>query len=191
MHKENKMNRTIKNRDRKNNMKNKRTYRIAIVAVMMWVCCLMHANAQTELYEKYKHLTDVTVACVMNFYVNDTTQVELTMLAPQTKDAVYYLVEEFNLGIEKDIIDERLGDKNNMGLFSRNVSKNEPTKKYRAIREEDDYKQMSVLVYNYNVGSLIVFHNIETEERYDVISSYLVDVLNEPEKFPSIDNVKK
>ena len=169
-------------------MKNKRPAKATIVALMMWICCLMHANAQTELYEKYKHLTDVTVACVMNYRVNDTTEVEITLLAPHTKEAVYYLVEEFNLGIEKDIIDERLGDKGVMSLFRKLVHKDDPTKSYGSINEDDDWKNVSRLVYNYNIGSLVVFHNIETEKRYDAISRYLMNVLRNPEKFPSIEN---
>ncbi len=191
MHNENKMNRTTKNRDKKNNMKNKRPAKATIVALMMWICCLMHANAQTELYEKYKHLTDVTVACVMNFYVNDTTQVELTILAPQTKEAVYTLVEEFNLGIEKDIIDETLGDKNNMGLFSRNVYKNDPTKKYGAIGGNDDFKDISVLAYNCNTGALLIFYNIETIERARIVSKFLNNSLKNPEILNDIEQIIK
>ena len=188
MHNENKMNRTTKNRDKKNNMKNKRAAKATIVALMMWICCLMHANAQTELYEKYKHLTDVTVACVMNYSVNDTTQVELTMLAPQTKEAVYYLVEEFNLGIEKDIIDKTLGDKRVMSLFRMLVHKDDPTKSYGAINEDDDWKNVSRLVYNYNTGTIVIFHDIENRERRLAIGRFLTGTLTEPEKFPTIDN---
>ena len=155
------------------------------------VVLLGTAKAQTELYKKYEHLEDVTVVCIMKLPINDTMTAQVTLLAPHTKEAVYYLVEEFNLGIEKDIIDKELGNKGNISLFRKLVSKNDPTKSYGVVNGDDDWKNVSRLVYNYNVGSLVVFHNIETEERNDVISSYLIDVLNEPEKFPSIDNVKK
>ena len=146
------------------------------------------AMCQTELYKQYKHLTDVKVVCIMKFPINDTTTTSLTLFVPKTKEAVYYLVEEFNLGIEKDIIDERLGDKGVMSLFRMLVHKDDPTKSYGAINEDDDWKNVSRLVYNYNVGSLVVFHNIETEKRYDAISRYLMNVLRNPEKFPSIEN---
>ena len=191
MHNENKMNRTTKNRDKKNNMKNKRAAKATIVALMMWICCLMHANAQTELYEKYKHLTDVTVACVMNYSVNDTTQVELTMLAPQTKEAVYYLVEEFNLGIEKDIIDKTLGDKRVMSLFRMLVHKDDPTKSYGVVNGDDDWKNVSMLVYNVNIGTVLIFQDIETMERIKVISDFLTTALTKPEILKNIEQVVK
>ena len=152
------------------------------------VVLLGTAKAQTELYKKYEHLEDVTVVCIMKLPINDTMTAQVTLLAPHTKEAVYYLVEEFNLGIEKDIIDERLGDKGVMSLFRKLVHKDDPIKSYGAINEDDDWKNVSRLVYNYNVGSLVVFHNIETEKRYDAISRYLMNVLRNPEKFPSIEN---
>ena len=89
---------------------------LILMAIALWLGTAMPTVGQTELYKQYSHLKDVTVACIMNFYVNDTTQVELTILAPQTKEAVYYLAEEFNLGIEKDIID-KLCDNVNTGVL--------------------------------------------------------------------------
>jgi hypothetical protein len=143
---------------------------------------------QTKLYKQYQHRKDITVACAMAFPITDSVKVDVTILAPKTKEAVYTLVEEFNLGIEKDIIDEGLGDKNNMGLFSRNVYKNDPTKKYGAIGGNDDYKNISVLAYNYNIGTIVIFHDIDTKERDRAIGRFLTGTLTEPEKFPTIDN---
>ena len=163
---------------------------IVLIATTL-IISLQNIYAQTDLYKKYQHRKDITVACAMQFPINNDVKTDITIFAPKTKEAVYYLVEEFNLGIEKDIIDERLGDKRVMSLFRMLVHKDDPTKSYGVVNGDDDWKNVSRLVYNYNVGSLVVFHNIETEERNDVISSYLIDVLNEPEKFPSIDNVKK
>ena len=59
-----------------------------------------------EMTENYDNLTD-------------SVKVDVTILAPKTKEAVYYLVEEFNLGIEKDIIDEGLGNEENNFLKSK------------------------------------------------------------------------
>ena len=172
-------------------MKNKRLAKATIVALMMWICCLMHANAQTELYEKYKHLTDVTVACVMNYRVNDTTEVEITILAPHTKEAVYYLAEEFNLGIEKDIIDEGLGNKGNISLFRKLVHKDDPTKSYGVVSGDDDLKDVSMLVYNVNIGTVLIFQDIETMERIKVISDFLTTALTKPEILKNIEQIIK
>ena len=171
-------------------MKNKRPAKATIVALMMWICCLMHANAQTELYEKYKHLTDVTVACIMNFYVNDTTQVELTILAPQTKEAVYYLAEEFNLGIEKDIIDNRFGQQERYSLYTYYVRKDDVKKRFGEIKTDEDFKDIAKLAYNYNMGTIVIFHDIDTKEKAIIVETFLVSTLKDRKKFPSVDNVK-
>lgn len=172
-----------------NNMKTRKTKpTLILMAIALWLGTAMPTLGQTELYKQYSHLKDVTVACIMNFYVNDTTQVELTILAPQTKEAVYYLVEEFNLGIEKDIIDKTLGDKNNMGLFSRNVYKNDPTKKYGAIGGNDDYKNISVLAYNYSMGTIMIIHDVNNKERGRIIGEFLINVLEQPDLLPKTNN---
>lgn len=162
---------------------------LILMAIALWLGTAMPTLGQTELYKQYSHLKDVTVACIMNFYVNDTTQVELTILAPQTKEAVYYLAEEFNLGIEKDIIDKNLGDEYS-GLSRRIVYKNDVKKRYGDIESPDDYKNISRLIYNYSAGTLLIFHDIDTEERFMAISELLTDVLTNPEKFPTIDKVR-
>ena len=170
------------------NQKGKTNKRMIVMLATTLIIGLQNIYAQTELYKKYQHRKDITVACAMQFPINNDVKTNITIFVPKTKDAVYYLVEEFNLGIEKDIIDKTLGDKRVMSLFRMLVHKDDPTKSYGAINEDDDWKDVSMLAYNYNVGSLVVFHNIETEKRYDAISRYLMNVLRNPEKFPSIEN---
>ena len=161
---------------------------LILMAIALWLGTAMPTLGQTELYKQYSHLKDVTVACIMNFHVNDTTQVELTILAPQTKEAVYYLVEEFNLGIEKDIIDKTFGDKNNTKLRRYNVYKDNVKKRYGPIKSPDDYKNISELVYSYSNGTIVVFHNIDTKERNIAIGTFLTNTLEYPEIFPSVNN---
>ena len=160
------------------------------IITMLALAMLLPASAwsQTSLYKQYEHRTDIVAMCVLNYSINDTVKVNITLLEPKTKEAVYTLVEEFNLGIEKDIIDERLGDKYS-GLSIRNVHKDNVKKRYGAIESPDDYKNISMLVYNYGTGALLVFHNVDTKERDNAIGTFLTNTLTEPEKFPSIDNV--
>ena len=147
------------------------------------------AMCQTDIYKQYKHLTDVKVICIMKFPINDTTTTAITLFVPKTKEAVYYLAEEFNLGIEKDIIDKNLGDEYS-GLSRRIVYKNDVKKRYGDIESPDDYKNISRLIYNYSTGTLLIFHDIDTEERFTAISELLTDVLTNPEKFPTIDKAR-
>ena len=159
---------------------------ILLTVVAIYTCWPL--NAQTKLYNQYKHRTDMTVMCVMDFPLTPDIKTDITMFVPKTKEAVYYLAEEFNLGIEKDIIDKMLGNENNNKLRRYNVYKDNVKKRYGAIESPDDYKNISKLVYSYSKGTIVVFHNIDTEERGDVVGTFLTNTLTEPEKFPSIDN---
>ena len=166
-------------------MKN-RIYIYAILLMTIAATMAPKAMCQTELYKQYKHLTDVKVVCIMKFPINDTTTTSLTLFVPKTKEAVYYLVEEFNLGIEKDIIDKDLENEYS-GLFRCNVCRNNVKKAFGPIIN-NDYTNVSELVYNCSKGTIVVFHNIENRERKIAISKFLTGTLTEPEKFPSIDN---
>jgi hypothetical protein len=127
----------------------------------------------------------------MAFPVTDSVKVDVTILAPQTKEAVYYLVEEFNLGIEKDIIDKTLGNKGNISLFRKLVHKDDPTKSYGVVSGDDDLKDVSMLVYNVNIGTVLIFQDIETMERIKVISDFLTTALTKPEILKNIEQVVK
>ena len=149
--------------------------KLIYASIVFMISTIDMAIGQTELYKQYEHLEDVVVACAMDFPV-DTIKVEVTVLEPQTKDAVYYLVKEFNLGIEKDSIDKCLEAKNK-GLISRIVHKNDPKKEFGPLKNTEDYSDISILMYNCNTGAVIVFHNIETKERRIIIAKLITGTL--------------
>ena len=163
----------------------KRKILILIITIVA-MAATQNAYCQTALYNQYKHLTDVRVICIMDFPVDENVKVDITMLEPKTKEAVYYLVEEFNLGIEKDIIDKDLENEYS-GLFRRIVYRSNVKKAFGQVTSAD-YNDISELVYNCSKGIILVFHNIETRERRIAINKFLTNTLIELEKFPSIDN---
>ena len=146
------------------------------------------AMCQTELYKQYKHLTDVKVVCIMKFPINDTTTTSLTLFVPKTKDAVYYLVEEFNLGLDKEKVYNRFGKEERYSLYTYNVRKDNIKKIYGPITSDEDYKNMSILAYNYNMGIIIIFHDINTEDRYKIINRFLIKALKQPDLLPKTTN---
>lgn len=163
----------------------KRKILILIITIVA-MAATQNTYCQTDLYNQYKHLTDVRVICIMDFPITGQVKVDITMLEPKTKEAVYTLVEEFNLGIEKDIIDKDLENEYS-GLFMCNVCRDNVKKDFGPIIN-NDYTNVSELVYNCSKGTIVVFHNIENRERDIAISKFLTGTLTEPEKFPSIDN---
>lgn len=169
------------------NYKSRKNIVATLLLCIIWLLPTV-AWCQTKLYKQYKHRTDLVAMCIMNYPITDSVKVDVTMLVPNNKEAVYYLVEEFNLGIEKDIIDKTLGDKNNTKLRRYNVYKDNVKKRYGPIKSPDDYKNISELVYSYSNGTIVVFHNIDTKERNIAIGTFLINTLAEPEIFPSVNN---
>ena len=167
------------------NYKRRKNIVATLLLCIIWLLPTV-AWCQTKLYKQYKHRTDLVAMCIMNYPITDSVKVDVTMLVPNNKEAVYYLVEEFNLGIEKDIIDKDLGDEYS-GLFMCNVCRDNVKKEFGPIIN-NDYTNVSELVYNCSKGTIVVFHNIENRERDIAISKFLTGTLTEPEKFPSIDN---
>ena len=149
---------------------------------------LFALQGQTKLYNQYKHRTDMVVMCVMDYPLTDSVKVDVTLFIPKTKEAVYTLVEEFNLGIEKDIIDKDLGDEYS-GLLTRIVCIDNVKKKY-GNTSSDDYTNISKLVYNCSKGVILVFHNIETEQRSDILEQFLIGTLKRPELLSQINEDK-
>ena len=168
------------------NYNNRRTF-VATLALCIALLLPAMAWCQTDLYKEYEHRTDLVAMCIMNYPITDSVKVDITMLVPNNKEAVYYLVEEFNLGIEKDIIDKDLEDKYS-GLLRLNVHRNNAKKAFGRI-SADDYANVSKLVYNRSKGTIVVFHNIESKERDIAIGSFLTNALTEPELFPSVGSV--
>ena len=90
------------------NYKSRKNIVATLLLCIIWLLPAV-AWCHNKLYKQYKHRTDLVAMCIMNYPITDSVKVDVTMLVPQTKEAVYYLVEEFNLGIEKDIIDKTFG----------------------------------------------------------------------------------
>ena len=170
----------------------KRKILILIITIVA-MAATQNAYCQTALYNQYKHLTDVRVICIMDFPVDENVKVDITMLEPKTKEAVYYLAEEFNLGLDKEKVYNRFGQEKKYTLYTRNVCKDDIKKRFGEIKSADDYENVAILAYNYNTGTILVFHNIETEERDNVINSFLFAVLKQPKLFENvgINNITK
>ena len=69
-------------------------------------------------------------------------------------------------------------------LYTYNVYKDDIKKVYEKITTAEDYKNISKLVYSYHAGIIMIYHNIETEERDDVIRRYLINSIKKPLRLP-------
>ena len=145
-------------------------------------------HCQTKLYNQYKHRTDMVVACAMAFPITDSIKTDITLFQPLTPDHLWPMVQEFNLGLDKEKVYNRFGQEKKYTLYTYNVCKDDIKKRFGEIKTDEDFKDIAKLAYNYNMGTIVVFHNIETEERDNAISEFLIGTLTEPEKFPTIDN---
>lgn len=164
------------------NVKSRAKKVLAMLAVFWIVAESLYG--QTQLYEQYKHRTDITVACIMQYPITETVKTDVTMFIPKTKEALWAMVQEFNLGLNKDKVYERLGAQKKYSLFMSNVCKDNIKKGFGPIKSADDYKNMMRLAYNYNKGVILVFHDIDTKERSDEVRRFLLRTLKNKGKLP-------
>ena len=155
-----------------------------IVVAIMVVCGSLPIYAQTDLYKQYEHRTDMVVMCVMDFPITPDVKTDITLFMPKNKEDLWPMVQEFNLGLNKDKVYERLGAEKKYSLFMSNVCKDNIKKGFGPIKSADDYKNMMRLAYNYNKGVILVFHDIDTKERSDEVRRFLLRTLKNKGKLP-------
>ncbi len=165
------------------NYNNRRTF-VATLALCIALLLPAMAWGQTDLYKEYEHRTDLVAMCIMNYPITDSVKVDITMLVPNNKEAVYYLVEEFNLGLDKEKVYNRFGKEERYSLYMHSVHKDDIKKGYGEIKSGDDYNNTSKLVYNYNTGTIMIFHDIETKERDYIITSFIIEATVNPDILP-------
>ena len=145
-------------------------------------------HCQTKLYNQYKHRTDMVVACAMAFPITDSIKTDITLFQPKTPDHLWPMVQEFNLGLDKEKVYNRFGKEERYSFYMYSVHKDDIKKSYGEIKSDEDYKDIAILAYNYNIGTIVIFHDIDTKERDRAIVKFLIGTLTEPDKFPTIDN---
>ena len=163
-----------------------------IVLTITVICSSLPLQGQTKLYNQYKHRTDMVVMCVMDFPITDSITVDITLFQPLTPDHLWPMVQEFNvINLEKDTVNYYYSNDKYAPLHFYHVEKDNIKRFYGPIRNPDnDYVNMSKLVYNYNTGTIMVFHNIETEERCDILDRFLIKALKQPELLPKTNEYK-
>ena len=163
-----------------------------IVLTITVICSSLPLQGQTKLYNQYKHRTDMVVMCVMDYPLTDSLKTDITLFQPLTPDHLWPMVEEFNvINLEKDTVNYYYSNDKYAPLHFYNVEKDNIKRFYGPIRNPDnDYVNMSKLVYNYNTGTIMVFHNIETEERCDILDRFLIKALKQPELLPKTNEYK-
>ncbi len=162
--------------------------RLLLIALLLICATTTTLHCQTTLYNQYKHRTDIRVACIMQYPITDSVKVDVTLFIPKTKEAVWPMVEEFNLELDKEKVYNRFGKEERYSLYTYNVRKDDVKKMFGEIKTDEDYKDIAILAYNYNIGTIVIFHDIDTKERDRAIGRFLTGTLTEPEKFPTIDN---
>ena len=171
------------------NYKSRKNIVATLLLCIIWLLPAV-AWCQTKLYKQYKHRTDLVAMCIMNYPITDSVKVDVTMLVPNNKEAVYTMVEEFNLGLDKEKVYNRFGKEERYSLYTYNVRKDDIKKSYGEIKSDEDYKNMERLVYSYNTGTIMIFHDIETKERYRIINRFIIKATKQPELLPKLNEEK-
>ena len=160
---------------------------IKILLVLILTICSNKLYSQTELYKQYEHRTEFTVMCIMQYPITDSVKMNVTFFAPRNEDELWSMIQEFNItNLNKDTVFNRYGKGKRYPLYTYDVYSDDIKKKYGKVTSAEDYKNISKLIYSYHTGVIMIYHDIETEERYDALIEYLIDALINPESLPDI-----
>ena len=161
-----------------------------IVLTITVICSSLPLQGQTKLYNQYKHRTDMVVMCVMDYPITDSIKTDITLFQPLTPDHLWPMVEEFNLGLDKEEVYNRFEKEERYTLYTYNVCKDDIKKRFGEIKSDEDFKNMERLVYSYNTGTIMIFHDIETKERHRIINRFIIKVTKQPELLPKLNEEK-
>ena len=160
---------------------------IKILLVLILTICSNKLYSQTELYKQYEHRTEFTVMCIMQYPITDSAKTDITLFVPHDKEGILPMLQEFNItNLNKDTVLNRYENGKVYPLCIYNVYADDIKKKYGKVTSAEDYKNISKLIYSYHTGVIMIYHDIETEERYDALIEYLIDALINPESLPDI-----
>ena len=145
--------------------------------------------SQTELYNKYEHRTDLTVACAMQYPLIDSIKTDITLFIPQNKESVWPMLQEFNvMNMDRDTVNYYYENDKRKPIIFYSVHRDDIKKRYGELKSTEDYKNVAILVYNYNNGVILIIHDVETRERGKAINSYLISMIMNQKVFPTGKN---
>ena len=154
---------------------------IKILLVLILTICSNKLYSQTELYKQYEHRTEFTVMCIMQYPITDSVKMNVTFFAPRNEDELWPMIQEFNItNLNKDTVFNRYGKGKRYPLYTYDVYSDDIKKKYGKVTSVEDYKNMSKLVYCFHAGIIMIYHDIETEERDDAIRRFLIKAVKKP-----------
>ena len=154
---------------------------LTTILCLMAICSRLPLCCQTTLYNQYKHRTDMVVACAMDFPITDSIKTDITMFMPKTKEDLWPMVQEFGLGLDKEEVYNCFEKEERYSIYMYSVYKDDIKKRYGEIKTGEDYNNTAILVYNYNTGTIMIFHDIETKERNNMIISFLIETTVNPD----------
>ena len=159
-----------------------------IVLTITVICSSLPLQGQTKLYNQYKHRTDMVVMCVMDYPLTDSIKTDITMFIPNNKEAVWPMVQEFGLGLDKEEVYNRFEKEEKYTLYTYNVRKDDVKKRFGPITSDEDYKNIEILAYNYSMGTIMIIHDVNNKERGRIIGEFLINVLEQPDLLPKTNN---
>ena len=130
-----------------------KSVKIKIFIMALLLAVSYKAYSQTELYKQYEHRTEFTVMCIMKCPINDSLKIDVTLFVPNSKEELWPMVEEFNLGLNKDTVLDRYKREKTYPLYGYNVYKDDIKKIYVKKSDEDYknmFKQIAIAEYNPN-----------------------------------------
>ena len=161
----------------------------ALLIFAMSVVYTHKLYSQTELYNKYEYRTDLTVACAMQYPLIDTIKTDITLFIPQSKESLWPMLQEFNvMNVDRDTVDYYYENDRRKPIIFYSVHRDDIKKRYGELNSAEDYRNVAILVYNYNNGVILIIHDVETQERGNAIISFLISTAMNQKTLPTKQN---
>lgn len=129
--------------------------------------------AQTDLYKRYADRTDIRVASVTNFTLDEGITADVTLLEAIDDEGWKWLCSEFNLAELTPDQQRQMDDGWDVAMFAQR-DRQDPTKPTPVVNEHIDQANSCYVGVSYLSRTLYIFC-CTTDRQSDVIVNYLIE----------------
>lgn len=143
--------------------------RIVLVLMLLVACGV---SAQTDLYRRYAKQSNVKVASVSNFAIDNESRVDVTVIEAIDDDGWEWMMKEFYISRLQPEQMQNLREGSDVVTFARR-SRSNPRQNAPVVNEQVDVAGSCYIGISYLNRAVYIFC-ADTEEQYDAIVSLLV-----------------
>lgn len=136
--------------------------------------------AQTDLYKKYADRSDISVASVTNFTLDEGITADVTRLEALDDEGWQWLRTEFGLAELSPEQQQQMESGWDVAMFAQR-SRQDPTKPAPVVNEHIDQANSCYVGISYLARTIYIFC-CATDRQSDVVVNYLIEKMSHPRR---------